>query len=321
VSESGIERIAVIGGGLMGKGIAQVFAAAGRTVKLQDVSEEALAAAPGVIRDNLALLAENGLFPAGEIDDAVARVSTTTDLDEAADGAQFIVEAVFEELTLKQRVFARLDEFCPEETILATNTSVMSVGEIGASTLHRERVIGTHFWNPPYLLPLVEVVRTPYTAQEVIDTTITLLREVGKRPIDVRKDVPGFVANRLHHALWREAISIVEQGIADAETVDESIRYGFGLRLPVLGPLENADMVGLDLTLSIHDYILPHIEDSPQPSPLLRQKVADGDLGFKTGEGFRKWTPEEAEASRRRLAEYLVHVLADERRRELTDGD
>lgn len=321
MSESGIERIAVIGGGLMGKGIAQVFAAAGRTVKLQDVSEEALAAAPGVIRDNLALLAENGLFPAGEIDDAVARVSTTTDLDEAADGAQFIVEAVFEELTLKQRVFARLDEFCPEETILATNTSVMSVGEIGASTLHRERVIGTHFWNPPYLLPLVEVVRTPYTAQEVIDTTITLLREVGKRPIDVRKDVPGFVANRLHHALWREAISIVEQGIADAETVDESIRYGFGLRLPVLGPLENADMVGLDLTLSIHDYILPHIEDSPQPSPLLRQKVADGDLGFKTGEGFRKWTPEEAEASRRRLAEYLVHVLADERRRELTDGD
>ena len=322
MSESGIERIAVIGGGLMGKGIAQVFAAAGRAVKLQDVSEEALAATPGVIRDNLILLAENDLFPSGEIDDAVSRVSTTTDLDEAADGAQFIVEAVFEELALKQRVFARLDELCPEKTILATNTSVMSVGEIGASTLHRERVIGTHFWNPPFLLPLVEVVRTPYTAQEVIDTTIGLLREVGKRPIDVKKDVPGFVANRLHHALWREAISIVEQGIADPETVDESIRYGFGLRLPVLGPLENADMVGLDLTLSIHDYILPHIEDSPQPSPLLRrQKVADGDLGFKTGEGFRTWTPEEAEASRRRLAEYLVHVLADERRRELTDRD
>ena len=321
MSESGIERVAVIGGGLMGKGIAQVFAAAGRTVKLQDVSEEALAATPGVIRDNLTLLAGNGLFPTDEIDDAVARVSTTTDLAEAADGAQFVVEAVFEELTLKQRVFVRLDELCPEETILATNTSVMSIGEIGASTRHRERVIGTHFWNPPYLIPLVEVVRTPYTAQEVIDGTIGLLREVGKRPIDVKKDVPGFVANRLHHALWREAISIVEQGIADPETVDESIRYGFGLRLPVLGPLENADMVGLDLTLSIHDYILPHIEDSPQPSALLRQKVADGDLGFKTGEGFRTWTPEAAEASRKRLAEYLVHVLADERRRELTDGD
>jgi 3-hydroxybutyryl-CoA dehydrogenase len=135
-----------------------------------------------------------------------------------------------------------------------------------------------------------------------------LLRSVGKHPIDCKKDVPGFVANRLQHALWREAISIVEHGIADAATVDESIRYGFGLRLPILGPLENADMVGLDLTLSIHDYILPHLESSGEPSPLLRQKAAAGDLGFKTGRGFQEWAPAEVEASRRRLVEHLVRI-------------
>ena len=146
-------------------------------------------------------------------------------------------------------------------------------------------MVGTHFWNPPYLIPLVEVVRTEQVDPAVVDTTMGLLRRVGKRPIDCKKDVPGFVANRLQHALWREAISIVEHGIADAATVDESMRFGPGLRLPILAPMENADMVGLDLTLAIHDYILPHLEASGEPSPLLREKVAAGDLGFKSGQG------------------------------------
>ena len=137
-----------------------------------------------------------------------------------------------------------------------------------------------------------------------------VLRRVGKHPIDCKKDVPGFVANRLQHALWREAISIVEHGIADAATVDESIRFGPGLRLPILAPMENADMVGLDLTLAIHDYILPHLEASGAPSPLLRGKVEAGELGFKTGSGFQEWSAENAEASRQRLVTYLVHVLA-----------
>lgn len=195
--------------------------------------------------------------------------------------------------------------------ILATSTSVMSITEIGSRARHRERVIGTHFWNPPYLILLVEVVRTEQVEAAVVERTLAILRRAGKHPIDCKKDVPGFVANRLQHALWREAISIVEHGIADAATVDESIRFGPGLRLPVLAPMENADMVGLDLTLAIHDYILPHLEASGAPSPLLREKVAAGDLGFKTGRGFAEWSPEAAEASRRRLVEYLVHVLGD----------
>ena len=308
------ERVAVIGGGMMGAGVAQVFAAAGHEVALQDLFPEALERAPRTIRGNLRLLAEHGLFAADGVDAAVARVRTTTDLAAAAEGADFVIECVFEDLPLKQDVFERLDRTCPPETILCTNTSVMSIAEIGARTRHKERVVGTHFWNPPYLIPLVEVVRTEQVDPEVVERTMAILRAAGKHPIDCKKDVPGFVANRLQHALWREAISIVEHGIADAATVDESIRFGPGLRLPILAPLETADMIGLDLTLAIHTYILPHLEASGAPSPLLREKVAAGDLGFKTGSGFQEWSEETAEASRQRLVQYLVHVLGDSAR-------
>ena len=309
-----IERVAIIGGGMMGVGVAQVFAAAGHDVALQDLYPEALARAPGIIRGNLDFLAEHGLFAADGVAAAVGRVRTTTDLADAVDGVDFVVECVFEDLALKQDVFEKLDRLCPARTVLCTNTSVMSITQIGARARHKERVVGTHFWNPAYLIPLVEVVRTEQVDAAVIDRTMDLLRSAGKHPIDCKKDVPGFVANRLQHALWREAISIVEHGIADAATVDESIRFGPGLRLPILAPMENADMVGLDLTLAIHDYILPHLEASGEPSPLLKGKVAAGDLGFKTGRGFQDWSEEGADASRRRLVEYLVHVLGDEQR-------
>jgi 3-hydroxybutyryl-CoA dehydrogenase len=312
MSTGALDRVAVIGAGMMGVGIAQVFAAHGHEVMLQDAYDEPLAKAPEAIRANLTFLAELELYAVDRIEAAVARVTTTSELAAAARGAAFVVEAVFEDLQLKQQVFADLDELCPPETILATNTSVMSIGAIGSRVRHKKRVIGTHFWNPAYLVPLVEVVRTPDTAPEVIERTIGLLRSVGKHPIDVKKDVPGFVANRLQHALWREAFSIVEHGIADAETVDESIRYGFGLRLPVLGPLETAEMGGLDLALSIHSYIFPHLDSSTEPSPLLREKVERGELGFKTGRGLRDWSPEEAAASRRRLMEHLVRMTRDD---------
>ena len=309
------ERITVVGAGLMGVGIAQVFALAGHKVTLQDVNQEALERAPAALRANLDFLAGSGLGAAEDVEPAVARVLTTGDLHAAAEDADVVVECIFEDLALKQSVFERLDSVCPPQTMLCSNTSVMSITEIAAQARHRQRIVGTHFWNPPYLIPLVEVVRTADVADEVVARIIELLRRVGKHPIECKKDVPGFVANRLQHALWREAISIVENGIADAATVDESIRFGPGLRLPVLAPMENADMVGLDLTLSIHDYILPHLEASPEPSPLLRQKVEAGDLGFKTGRGFREWTPEQADASRKRLVAYLVHVLGNADRR------
>jgi 3-hydroxybutyryl-CoA dehydrogenase len=303
---AGSEHIAIIGAGLMGHGIAQIFAVRGHTVSITDVDERILQNAVRNIRANLAFLAENGIGETGEIDNALSRVKTTLDLKNAAEKADFVFEAIAEKLDVKQNVFRKLDEICRPETILATNTSVISITEIASTSKKRDRIVGTHFWNPPYLVPLVEVVPGADTSPSVVDTTFDLLASVGKRPVKERKDVPGFVGNRLQHALWREAISIVDQGIADAATVDEVIKNSFGIRLPVLGPLATADMVGLDLTLQIHDYILGHLDRSTGPAPILKEKVERGELGFKTGQGFQKWTEEEMRECRKQLLDHLV---------------
>ena len=290
----------------MGHGIAQIFAIHGFPVSLLDVNDELLAKAIENVRANLTLLAKNGIGKREDIEGAVARIKTTRDLREAVSGARFVVEAVAEQLELKQKLFQEMDEICSQDAILATNTSVISITEIAARAKGRKRIVGTHFWNPPYLIPLVEVVPGDDTSHETVDLTYDLLKSVGKHPVKVKKDVPGFVGNRLQHALWREAISIVDQGIADAATVDEVIRNSFGIRLPVLGPLETADMVGLDLTLQIHNYILKHIERSTEPAPILKQKVEKGELGFKTGRGFQEWDQESIQRSRSQLLEYLI---------------
>jgi len=307
-----IKNVSVIGAGLMGHGIAQIFATHGYSVILMDIKKELLSKAIEDIYSNLNLMVQKGIGDRKEIEPAIRRIRTTSDLEEAATGAQFVIEAVPEKMELKQKVFQDLDSLCLPETILATNTSVMSITEIAKNAQIRERILGTHFWNPPYLIPLVEIIPGEKTSPKVTETTFGLLKLVGKHPVHVKKDIPGFVGNRLQHALWREAISIVEKGIADPKTVDDVIKMGFGIRLSVLGPLENADMVGLDLTFSIHDYILKHLERSPGPSPLLKEKVERGELGFKTGEGFLKWSPEEAEVARKKLLEYLLKWTKDQ---------
>lgn len=304
------KNITIVGSGLMGSGIAQIFATRNYNVTLLDTQEKSLSQAIESIRANLTLMARNGIGNQSEIEFAISNIRLTMDLKEAVRNADFVFECVSENLELKQSLFCQLDALCPKETILATNTSVISITEIAQKAQqHQERIVGTHFWNPPFLIPLVEVIRAKNTSDEVFEATFELLLKVGKHPVRVNKDVPGFVANRLQHALWREAISIVERGIADESTVDECVRYGFGLRLPVLGPLENADMVGTDLTLAIHEYILKDLESSPEPSPLLREKVVNGDLGFKTGKGFSDWSAVDAEKSRKGLIEYLLRQL------------
>jgi len=301
-----VRNISVIGAGLMGHGIAQIFAARNYSVRLLDIKGELLSKAVENIRSNLSMMAKKGVISESEIDTVISRIKTTTNMGEATSDAQLVIEAVTENLDLKQKVFQDLDQLCPQETILATNTSVFSITEIASEARRRERILGTHFWNPPYIIPLVEIVKGRETSEEAVETTYQLLKNAGKHPVKVMKDIPGFVGNRLQHALWREAISIVENGIAEPATVDEVIKEGFGIRLPVLGPLENADMVGLDLTLAIHDYILKYLNSSPSPSPLLREKVKRGELGFKTGQGFYTWSVEEAQRSREDLLEYLL---------------
>lgn len=307
-----IKKIAVIGAGMMGHGIAQIFATCHYDVTLVDVHQELLCKAIENIRTNLTRLAQKGIGKVEQIEPSIERIKITTDLKEATSNAQFVIEAVLENLELKQKLFMDLDSLCSSDTILATNTSVISITEIANHARIKERILGTHFWNPPYLIPLVEVIRGSKTPPEVMDVTCELLRRVGKHPVRVKKDVPGFIGNRLQHALWREAISIVENGIADPASVDDVIKKGFGIRLAALGPLENADMVGLDLTLAIHDYILKHIEASPDPSPLLKEKVKKGELGFKTKKGFYDWTPEEVEKSKENLSNYLIRWIQKE---------
>ena len=279
------EHIAVVGAGLMGHAIAQVFASKGHEVSLMDVNERVLGEALENIRSNLGFLAENGIGTEEDIEPALKNIRTTSDLREAATGARFVVEAVCERLDLKQGLFVELEQYCSPQTIFATNTSAISITEIAAKVRRRERVVGTHFWNPPYLIPLVEVIGGRHTSAEVVDYTFDLLKTAGKHPVKVKKDVPGFVGNRLQHALWREAVSIVDQGIADAAAVDEVIKNSFGIGLPVLAPLETADMVGLDLTLQIHEYILKRIDRSMGPAALLRRKVEKGRTRLQDGQG------------------------------------
>jgi len=298
--------VAVIGAGLMGHGIAQIFALSGRQVWLHDVDGKLLDQAVEGIRSNLAVFLENELIAPEQIDPALERIHTTLSPEEAAGTADFVIEAVSENLALKQSIFEKLDGICRPGTILSTNTSVMSITEIAAKAGNRSRIVGTHFWNPPYLIPLVEVVPGEDTAPETVERTFSLLAAVGKHPVRVKRDVPGFVGNRLQHALWREAISIVDQGIAEPAEVDEVVKMGFGIRLPVLGPLENADLVGLDLTHAIHDYILKHLDASPRPAPILQRKIDQGHLGFKSGVGLQTWADQEIADTRGRLAEHLI---------------
>ncbi len=307
-----VKKIAIIGGGAMGHGCSMVFAAAGYPVGLYSRRAETLQKAVEGMRADLTFLADRGLGKLEDVEPTMARVTCTQDMAEAVAGADFILECVAEDMALKQDTFQKLDKMCDPDVVLATNTSVMSPTEIASTSEHRERILGTHWWNPPFLIPLVEVVQTEETPQWVIDLTMDLHKAIGKHPVHAKKDVPGFIANRLQHALWREAVSIVERGIADPATVDESLKYGPGMRLPVMAPLENADMVGLDLTYSIHNYVLRHLEDSHEPSPILKAKVDKGELGFKSGGvGFQTWTPEQQKALRANMLDYLCKAIRE----------
>lgn len=292
-----IRNISVIGGGLMGAGIAQIFALAGYDVKVFEPNAEVRASLHDRTKKNLEALGDD----IGSVD----RITCFDNLKDAVADADFITEAAPEKLELKQSIFADLVKLAPSHCILASNSSVIPTTKIasGLSTAHR--IVGTHWWNPPFLIPLVEVIQAENTSLETIEATMTLLKKIGKEPAHVKKDTPGFVANRLQHALWREAIAMVAEGVCDAKTLDDCVKNSFGLRLPVLGPLENADLVGLDLTLDIHKTMIPELDLHDKPHEFLIQKVENGTLGFKSGEGFQKWTPVAIEETRSRLLKHL----------------
>lgn len=303
-----IKNVLICGGGMMGKGIAHALSVCeDLKITVYDLYESPFLEG---LKDTFKQLLDKKILSEDEVLQRVSRVSFTTDLEsDEIKACDLVIECVFEKLEIKQEMFAKLEERCSSSAIFCTNTSVISPTEIAATLVHKERLVGTHFWNPAFLIPLVEVVKSSDTSDVVANTVMDFLRKAGKKPVLCQKDVPGFIANRLQHALWREAIYIVEQGIADAKTVDEAVRNSFGLRLPQLGPIENADMVGLDLTNNIHSYIFKDLCNETTASPLLLEKLEKGDLGFKTGRGFSQWTPEQIEKSKQELNEYLIKMI------------
>ena len=309
-----VKKILICGGGMMGSAIAQVLA------RLDDVTitvyDKFAVDIEAKIRNNMKLLVEKEIVTPADVDKVISKISFTQDIEsEGVKNADLVVECVLEDMQLKQDLFAQLEGIVSEDTIFCTNTSVMSPTEISAKCKHKERLVGTHFWNPGFLIPLVEVVRTEATTDEVVETVMDMLTRAGKKPVLCKKDVPGFIANRMQHALWREAISIVERGIADAKTVDDACKYSFGLRLPYLPPLVNSDMVGTQLTYNIHDYVLKDLEDSHEPSPLLKEMIDEGKMGFraetKDGKktGFMSYTEDEIAEINGGLNEYLIKML------------
>jgi len=291
-------KIGVIGGGLMGHGIAYLLAAAGHEVGVFEPQAESRAS---LLRRSQAIADLLGDDPA-----LLKRIAAYEHLAPAVQGASFVFEAAPEKLPLKQRIFAELESAVAPEAILASNSSAIPSTEIGRDLKHRERVVGTHFWNPPHLVPLVEVIQNEKTSDAVVRATMELLRDAGKVPVHVRRDVPGFVGNRLQHAMKREAFALVAAGVCDAETIDTVVKEGFGARTAVLGPMEQSDLVGLDLALDIADVLYEHLDRTASAPSILREKVKAGKLGMKSGEGLRTWTPESADAVRQRLSRFLA---------------
>ena len=292
------QTIGVIGAGLMGHGIAYLLAAAGHTVRIFDPSAEWRKSLPDRLESARALLdGEPALL---------GRISAHDAMPPAMKDVSFVFEAAPEKLPLKQQLFAELESLTAPTAILASNSSAIPSTRIGEKLKARGRVIGTHFWNPPHLVPLVEVIQNEFTSADTVQKTMALLRDAGRRPVHVRKDIPGFVGNRLQHALKREAIALIAAGVCDADIIDEVVKSGFGARMAVLGPMEQTDLVGVDLTLDIQSTLMADLDRSTEPTQLIKDKVAQGKLGMRTGEGFRKWTPESADAVRERLRRFLA---------------
>lgn len=276
-------RIAVVGAGLMGAGIAQVSAVAGHDVVLQDVNQEGLARGIAGVEKSLAKFAEKGKVTAEEVDIALDRITTTTDLD-AVGEAELVVEAVFEKIEIKTEVFRRLDTICGDDVVLATNTSAIPITSIAAVTSRPEMVVGTHFFSPVPMMKLCELVRGYKTSDETLQRARDYAEGIGKTVIVVNRDVAGFVTTRLITALSNEAIALVESGVATAEDVDTACRLGFG---HAMGPLTTTDMTGVDIMLNATSNIYADTQDEKfNPPELLRRMVQAGDLGRKTGKGF-----------------------------------
>lgn len=291
---------------MMGPGIALTLAMGG--VRTTIIGRTAVSAVAGMDRARAAgsMLVANGLAERAAMDRAFELLTASPDFDGTVD---LVVESAPENLEFKQGLFAKLDAETRPDTVLASNTSGLSITAIASRCSRPERALTTHFWNPPHLMPLVEIVKGEGTSDDVVERVRALLAACGKMPVVVKKDRPGQLGNRLQMALVREAVNIVQEGIADAEAVDLVAKNGFGIRMPAYGIFEHQDIVGLDMGASIVDYVTRDLLNEPGAPALMRQLVSEGKLGAKTGQGFYDWSSKSADGVRAARDAFLVEVL------------
>ena len=305
--ELDVQRVLVVGSGVMGSGIAQVAARAGYRTELFDVAPGAAQRARERIAESLGRAVEKGRCTASERDEALARLSVAADLDAAAASADLIVEAAPEDLQLKKDLFARLSRAARPEAILASNTSGIPITKIAEGCEHPERVVGTHWSNPPHLIPMIEVIPGERTNEETVDAAVALVERIGYEAV-VEREVPGFVENRILYAIMREAVDLVDRGIIDADGMDRCVRWGIGYKLAVIGPMELLDMAGLDIYNAVGSYLNADLSTAGEVSSTIRRLIDEGRLGMKTGGGIYDYTPEQIDALRAQRAAKLVAV-------------
>jgi len=304
-----VRKVAVIGGaGLMGHGIALEFALAGFHVALSDVDEDALNRGWDRIHESLQLMQQYGLAKPETADSALGQIEAGSDLRAAVDEADVVVESIDENLEQKRAVFRQLDEYCSPRAILTSNSSSFTPSLMAGATTRPQQFLGMHYFNPPYLIPLVEVIRGQQTSDATVELMTSLLKRLEKTPVLVRREVPGFIANRIQAAVWREILQLVADGVATPEDIDLVMTSSIGRRWSVAGPFEITDLAGLDLKQAILTELLPSLASSADVPAILNEMVEQGNLGVKTGNGFREWTPEKVRDVKERLARALTTI-------------
>lgn len=306
-----ISNIAVLGAGTMGHGIAATFAMYGYPVNLFETNEKIRNSVKEIIKEELIFLAENEMFEKEKIEGVLSRITVTDDLKKAVEKVEYVIEAVPEIMDLKKEIFGKLDQFCKEDTIFASNTSSLALNEMmeAVSEKRKEKMMVCHWYNPAHLMPIAELSYFGNMPEEIYKEVEDLYIKAGKQVVKVLKDIPGLVANRIQQGVAREVFSLIEMGIASPEDIDKALKFGPAFRYATTGQLEVADMGGLDIWCIVGDNLLDVMDNSKEANPILRQKVKEGKLGMKTGEGFFEYPQEKINEIKNEFNKRLITQL------------